>query len=110
MAKRQRTCEPRPRWPRWWRLVVVAVSTLILCSCRAGGPPPLPDVAAADSAGAERAGSASPLVAHGEGHANPMAAYQGAYAPHSPDGRAAPGLAMPPGPPMPPLGPFVDPA
>ncbi len=25
-------------WPRWWRFVVVAIGTLILCSCRAGHP------------------------------------------------------------------------
>jgi len=25
------------RWPRWWRVLIVAIGTLILCSCRSGG-------------------------------------------------------------------------
>jgi uncharacterized repeat protein (TIGR01451 family) len=27
-----------PPWPRWWRLVLIALGTLILCSCRAAPP------------------------------------------------------------------------
>jgi len=46
MAAIQTSAEQDNRWPRWWRLVVVGVSTLILCSCRAAGPASLPDVAA----------------------------------------------------------------
>src|SRR5436190_15974713 len=77
MVKHERGYDSCPRWPRWWRLVVVGLSTLILCSCRSAGPPPLPDVADADpaTAGARRAGGVSPLMAHAD---------QGAYAPRSP--------------------------
>ncbi len=32
-------------WPRWWRFLIVALATLILCSCRGPGhKQPLPDV------------------------------------------------------------------
>ena len=30
------TYEP---WPRWWRMVLIAICTLILCSCRSAAPP-----------------------------------------------------------------------
>jgi uncharacterized repeat protein (TIGR01451 family) len=27
-------------WPRWWRMVVIGLCTLILCSCQSAAPPP----------------------------------------------------------------------
>jgi uncharacterized repeat protein (TIGR01451 family) len=35
MSRSPKVDEPLDRWPRWWRLMLVALSTLILCSCRA---------------------------------------------------------------------------
>lgn len=60
-------------WPRWWRMVVVALTTLILCSCqgphRAGGPggaffpppPALPQQAVAAPMAGAASGPSSPV-------------------------------------------------
>src|SRR5262245_49791615 len=55
-------------WPRWWRLVVIGVSTLVLCSCRSMDAP-VPDAAAAAPAAHGQAGGVSPLMA--QTHAPP---------------------------------------
>lgn len=34
---RQRREHPIERWPRWWRMLIVAAGALILCSCRSVG-------------------------------------------------------------------------
>ncbi len=69
-------------WPRWWRIVLIAVSTLILCSCQATSPtvpppglsgpsPALPQQAYTGAPGAygvppgPMAGGACPLPAEG---------------------------------------------
>ncbi|MCI0680544.1 MAG: hypothetical protein L0Y71_00450 [Gemmataceae bacterium] len=99
MAEHQHDSESRG-WPRWWRLVVIGVSTLVLCSCSAVDAPPPDTVAGPTPDG--RAGGVTPLMA--SAHAP---AYQGADAPRSP---YAP---LPYGPhamALPPTGPFADPA